>query len=161
MPHKEEPGTRSVIPAPASAGPIQRPEQGQGRPELQPDRGGVVTLPERPDDHHEDTDEHQRRGEDPASSVPRDFAIAAMHPAGRVSRRSIVAPPQPVVKVMIGVIGHPTDYFLAADRFQVIRRQGMRSTTAMRPSAPLGRTQIGGRKRCSDALCRIATRWDR
>ena len=32
-------------------------------------------------------------------------AIAAMHP-GRVSRRSIVAPPQPVVKVMIGVIGH-------------------------------------------------------
>jgi hypothetical protein len=41
-------------------------------------------------------------------------AIAAMHP-GRVSRRSIVAPPQPVVKVMIGVIGHtvpvpPTTY---------------------------------------------------
>jgi hypothetical protein len=70
-----------------------------------------------------------------------------MHPAGRVSRRSIVAPPQPVVKVMIGVIGHPTDCFLAADRFQVIRRQGMRSTTAMRPSAPLGRTQVGGRKR--------------
>ena len=33
-------------------------------------------------------------------------AIAAMHPAGRVSRRSILAPPQPVVKVMIGVIGH-------------------------------------------------------
>jgi hypothetical protein len=42
-------------------------------------------------------------------------AIAAMHPAGRVSRRSILAPPQPVVKVMIGVIGHtapvpPTTY---------------------------------------------------
>jgi hypothetical protein len=42
-------------------------------------------------------------------------AIAAMHPAGRVSRRSILAPPQAVVKVMIGVIGHtapvpPTTY---------------------------------------------------
>jgi hypothetical protein len=42
-------------------------------------------------------------------------AIATMHPAGRVSRRSIVTPPQPVVKVMIGVIGHaipvpPTTY---------------------------------------------------
>ena len=42
-------------------------------------------------------------------------AITAMHPAGRVSRRSILAPPQPVVKVMIGVIGHvdrvpPTTY---------------------------------------------------
>ena len=42
-------------------------------------------------------------------------AIAAMHPAGRVSRPSILAPPQPVVKVMIGVIGHtdpvpPTTY---------------------------------------------------
>ena len=33
-------------------------------------------------------------------------AITAMHPAGRVSRRSILALPQPVVKVMIGVIGH-------------------------------------------------------
>ena len=32
-------------------------------------------------------------------------AIAAMHPAGRVSRRSILAPPQAVVKVMIGIIG--------------------------------------------------------
>jgi hypothetical protein len=34
-------------------------------------------------------------------------AIAALHPAGHVSRRSILAPPQAVVKVMIGVIGHP------------------------------------------------------
>jgi hypothetical protein len=45
----------------------------------------------------------------------RTSAIAAMHPAGRLSRRSIVALPQPVVKVMIGVIGHaipvpPTTY---------------------------------------------------
>jgi hypothetical protein len=47
-------------------------------------------------------------------------AIAAMHPAGRVSRRSILAPPQPVVKVMIGVIGHTapgaTDHVLPALR---------------------------------------------
>ena len=47
-------------------------------------------------------------------------AIAAMHPAGRVSRRSIVAPPQLVVKVMIGVIGYavpvpPTTYCQAYD----------------------------------------------
>jgi hypothetical protein len=35
----------------------------------------------------------------------------------------------------------PTDYRLAAARLKITHRQGMRSTTAMRPSAPLGRTQ--------------------
>src|SRR5262245_48066865 len=122
---------------------MQVPEQGQGRPELPPDRGGVVTLPGRPEAHHEDPDDHQRRGEDPASSVPRDFRHRAMHPAGRVSRRSILAAPQPVVKVMIGVIGH-TASVLPAMPVAVYR---MAATVALyaRPEIVRGKQCAGAR----------------
>jgi hypothetical protein len=45
-----------------------------------------------------------------------------------------------------------TDNLLAADRVEVTDAKVMRSTTAMLPSAPLGRTQRGRRKRCSDGV---------
>jgi hypothetical protein len=45
-----------------------------------------------------------------------------------------------------------TDNLLAADRFEVTDAKVMRSTTAMLPSVPLGRTQRGRRKRCSDGV---------